>query len=275
MIKFPFDKYAKTKEGARYLKDSDIENFAEEVLFDYNNDLLKKPQKIDWSHFLEFYLKCNICFAKIFCDDPSNEILGATSFDDAVPLAIWDDKGQKSSIELNSGEIVFDTQLEDQPQRLLFTAFHEAGHWMLQSDYYFSKNISRNQISIFGDEQKFIKCCRKADIEMIEKKHKRELTPEEHLEHQANVFSAAILLPKKLLIKLIPKLQKKYSFIKCKNIEELEKQKDAKWKIENEISILFGVSHQVAQIRLEKLDTWLEKGEQLILSNVDKINFSP
>lgn len=262
MIRFPFDNFAKTKEGARYIKDADIENFAEEVLEDYNKELLEAPRIIDWNHFLEFYLKCNILFADIHCEDASNIILGATSFDDAVPLPVVYGEKDKTHIELNTGDIVLHSQLEGQPQRLRFTACHEGGHWMLHSEYYFAKNPAKGQMSLFGNEQKVLKCCRRTDIEPTEKKRRRDLTPEEHLEHQANVFSAAILVPRKVVCRILPELMDKYDFAICRTKYDLEEQNDKKWKIEEEIAAFFGVSHQVAQIRLDKMGVWTKEQKQ-------------
>jgi Zn-dependent peptidase ImmA (M78 family) len=254
MVKFPHDKYKK-KNGVSCIKDADIEIYAELVLADYNRELLDKPQPMPWSDFLETYLERDIQFANIHCEDFGEEILGTCSFDDNVPLTIYnDEKNCKESIELNTGDIVLNSLLESQKSRLLFTALHESGHWLLHQPYYFAKNPMKNQISLFGDEPKIIKCCRTADIEQSNNKRKL-VTPEDFIEHQANVLAAALAVPRRTLRKLVHRLSKKYNYEMDKCGDELEicEKQNA---IISEVANTFGVSKQVAKIRFEQLGDW-------------------
>lgn len=287
MLNFPHHRHKKSKDGASYIKDVDIENYAEQVLADFNSTLLETPQAIDWLRFLEFYLGRNINFASITPHADGEDILGACSFDDLVPLSIYNAEFERNEIlELNTGDIALHTLLEKQPQRLLFTALHEGGHWAMHQPYYFAKNQAKGQLSFFGDTQKVIKCCRKSDIEPSKSK-KSLATTEDHLEHQANVFAAAIAVPRKAVLKIIPELFKKhgYELRKLQNkdniltpdnfTEELLDRLITEGLIENDIASIFGVSKQVAKIRLEQLNVWYDKTEiEKIIDQQHNVNWS-
>ena len=260
---FPHEKCYKNKDGSHCIKHEYIEEYAEQLLEHYNPELLKTPQQIDWTDFLE-YLGLNIDFANIAKHTDGEDILGTCCFDDLVPLPIYNEKKERTEVkELNTGDVVLNSILEQQPQRLLFTALHEGGHWVLHKPYYFGMLQAKGQMSLFGEADKVIKCCRKSDIEP---KGKHNLvTTEDFLENQANVFAAAVAVPKKVVKKLVPTLFKKYNYYKLKDgesenaLERFSKRCD----IISELAALFGVSKQVIDIRLAQLGLWYENEETL------------
>jgi len=264
MIVFPHDNFGKNKDGASYISDNAIEDFVELLIKDYKPDLLETPQTVDWSHFLEFYLERNFQMARITPFSFGEDILGTCSFDDLVPLSVTNpETGKAESLQLNTGDIVLNSMLEEQPQRLLFTALHKGGHWVLHKPYYFAQNPAKGQMRMFGDEQKVIKCCRKSDIES----RRRLETTEDHLEHQANVFAAAFAMPRKAVLKVIPKILRTHKY-EYRNPQETDIDLDRLCKeseIESEVAALFGVSKQVAKIRLEQLKVWYKKNDLLSL----------
>jgi Zn-dependent peptidase ImmA (M78 family) len=262
MVKFPHSEYKK-KKGVSCIKDTDIELYAELVLADYNRELLDNPQPMPWSDFIETYLGRDIQFANIYCEDSGEKILGTCSFDDNVPLTIYNnEKNHKESIELNTGDIVLNSVLEQQKPRLLFTALHESGHWLLHQPYYFAKNPNKNQMRMFDDEVKIVKCCRTTDIEHNDSKRKL-VTPEDFIEHQANVLAAALAVPYKALQKLVPNLFKKYQYEQtvqeCDAAAICEIQED----IIGEVANIFGVSKKVAEIRLGQFGAWRDTPDLL------------
>ena len=64
--------------------------------------------------------------------------------------------------ELNKGDVVFNSILEEQPQRL-FTALH-GGHWLCISLTILSRYPMIDKYQCLA-KLKAIKCCRKSDIE--------------------------------------------------------------------------------------------------------------
>ena len=55
MIPFRWSKVS-SYDGTPILKDSEIDALTEMLLEDYNAKLLKELGKVDWCHFLEYYL---------------------------------------------------------------------------------------------------------------------------------------------------------------------------------------------------------------------------
>ncbi len=55
MIPFRWSKVS-NYDGTPILKDVEIDALSEMLLGDYNPKLLKEPGKVDWCHFLEYYL---------------------------------------------------------------------------------------------------------------------------------------------------------------------------------------------------------------------------
>lgn len=76
------------KNNTPILKDVEIDDLAEMILYDYKPKLLKEPGPINYLHFLESYLGATIEFKDIYYDD--KPIWGATSFNDDEPLKVFD-----------------------------------------------------------------------------------------------------------------------------------------------------------------------------------------
>ena len=73
MIDFSWSRVDK-KDNTPILKDTEIDDLAEDLLADYKPQLLKEPTPINYLHFLESYLGANVEFMDIYYED--KRILG-------------------------------------------------------------------------------------------------------------------------------------------------------------------------------------------------------
>jgi len=230
MVEFKCHRFRK---DVPFIKDADIDLFAEAVIADYNPKMLTDVISIDYMHFLEVYLRLDFQFADIYFGSNEEPIEGATAFNEGDKLKIFDKAQMRTDkIVLGRGSVVLDNTLtaSNMARRQLFTGLHEGGHWMLHQRYY-----SRNGFQLsFLEPTASMMCCRKSGIE-----GKRELkTNEDFLEHQANMFASAIAMPKAIILKVMSSELKKY-----------QTKTDSAFML----SKMFDVSEIAAKIRLEKL----------------------
>lgn len=242
--------YKTSNKGVPILKDIDIDFFAEAFLRDFKPGLLSEPQEIDIEDFSENYLG----LVPAYIDLSSNKsVLGKMVFNNTKKIPIYrPDLHQADYITAKRGTMMIDNSLleEKTEYRLRSTTGHESGHWVLQQEYF---TVNPYQISFFPSLQFTSTACRKEDIEG-NCMGKRELeTEHDWLEHQAKVFSAAILMPKSTFtMAAMDSTLRKNIRNSCGGFEEDQILAD-------HLSTIFNVSQASAKIRLSKLGLSMEE----------------
>ena len=255
MIEFRWSKVDR-KDNTPILRDTEIDNLAENLLDDYKPQLLKEPAPINYLHFLESYLGANVEFMDIHYED--KPIWGATAFNDDEYLKVFDRENWRIGVrKLMNRTIVIDNYVmrEGKEGLALFTGLHEGGHLWLHPGVFVKLDYG-GQLSFFENEKPKINpvvCCRQNNIESFG--HKKKLvTSEDFREHQADYFASAIAMPKSTFIPLAKEILKSEGISGDRVVTGVDFQHD--WFAESEfpkrISEAYGVSKQAAFIKLRK-----------------------
>lgn len=190
-----------TKDGTPIIKDTEIADYAEALVRDYDARYLEEPWELDPLKFSEYYLGANLDFVDIYCEE-GEQIAGATVFN-RENIKLFDREHLRTrceTFEPNTILIDNETMKEGRETFARFTVFHEDGHLCMHPAVF---RINPQQMTIFDmieqDTPKSVICCRKNNIE--EKRHKL-VTQEDFREHQANTFAGAITMPKRIFTEI-------------------------------------------------------------------------
>lgn len=199
MLDFQCNRHA--KDGTPIIKDIEIAEYAEKLVSDYNIRYLREPWNLDPLKFSEHYLGADLDFVDIYCEE-GEQIAGATLFN-REKIRLFDRENLRTiceTYEANTILIDNDTMKEGKEAFARFTVLHEDGHLCMHPSVF--RNCS-GQMSIFdlmpSEVPRNAICCRKAKIE----EHGSKLiTQEDFREHQANVFAAAVAMPKQIFMEI-------------------------------------------------------------------------
>ncbi len=231
--------------------DDYIRQYAKTVLADYRPELLTDPGKIDIKDFLENYMKLKVKVADIYSFSDEAPAAAAAVFRDTESFAIVSDRGfGPRFVRAEAGTVVFDRSIVNKEYLLRFTALHEAAHFLMHSFCYKNARKRCERRMIFGSRA----LC----------------TPDDFLEHQANAFAGAILMPDELFIDTARSFFKRAGF------------EDGIWERHTDKARLndhvfkeflvycrerFGVSHSAAIVQLKNYglleDRYEKEGEDL------------
>ena len=243
-----FDCAIRHRDGTPVIKDVQIEEYAQMLLADYNRNLLSGlPEKIDPFHFVEVYLGAKLDFQDIYYEDDEQPIYGLTCFNDDRIRVFDREHMAVTQIKVKAETIILDNVLlrRGRESLLLFTLLHEGGHFCMHREV-FDRMYAR------GCQERF--CHRRKEPG---KKYSRRLeTQRDFREHQANVFAAAIAMPRQTMEPCADKMIRCAGFpegvfvtgLSCDNI----KQKYLEQLILS-FAKAYGVSNDAARIRLEKI----------------------
>ena len=163
-----------------------LEEYATKVLKQYKPKCLSVPQAVDVHDFMENFMKLNIDYKNLSCD---NSILGLTSFNNGI-FYVWDDgRETQYPIEVQKGTVILENSLLDSQHdgRERFTVMHECSHQLLHKKIYESvPDISKDGLL----------ACAKRDIDPGKK---RLNTSKDWIEWQANTLAASILTPRDMV----------------------------------------------------------------------------
>lgn len=259
MIEFCCNRYH-SQDMTPIVSDNDIRDYAETILEDYKPQLIKEPGKINGEHFLESYLGATIDYQDIYYNYEEGPIAGATVFNDDK-VCVFDRENQCiKSIDVCAGTIIIDneTMAEGKEGYALFTQLHEGGHLCIHPSVY---RKMAGQMTLFDtsttEGESHVVLCKRSSIEG---KRGRLVTQEDFREHQANVFAAAVAMPRKTFIPTAQYYIRTSSIGNTKDIiiapstnafdmdYELEKH-----KVINDIADVFGVSRSAAEVQLRCL----------------------
>lgn len=247
MIKFNWDKVHRP-DNTPIISDMEIENLVEGLLGDYKPELLERPMPVTPEHFAEAYLELSIDYQRIF--SPEDNVVGTMVFNNEY-LPVYGDDGEVHRIRIPANTIVIHeaTACDDKLQAFMrFTILHECGHAWMHGRVY-----RRNPLWILlgNKSSQMVKCFRSSLTEC------RKLTTEaDFREHQANVFAAAVAMPRATFVPYANQLLKAYGLAERLSVESSNEYFsicEAYSALLADLAETYKVSLQAADIRLHKL----------------------
>ena len=199
MIEFncPNRKY----DGTPVVCDLEVMAYAEAHVGDYKPELLKTPGKINALHFVESYLNASVDVQDIRNAVPGMEINGITVFKDAM-ITVREDSGYVSKL-FHAGAIVIDQSVIGMKDGFeQFTIVHEGGHFCMHYPAFCGQDI----LAARSVMDKIM--CRSSMIE-TDRPENRKWTDRDFMEHQANVYAAAVLMPRSTFVPFVMELNRK------------------------------------------------------------------
>jgi len=240
--------------------DREIDELAHAILADYKPDLLREPGKINLEHFLEHYLGANVQFHDIYNDDPEHPILALTTFTEGSVNVFNREKECVSSIVVPARTIIIDNEVMDQGNEgfALFSGLHEGGHLTLHWNVFVDDNgiaHGRKEATAYGrkDDTASVICCRRENIENYGFT-KKERSPADWREHQADYYAAAIAMPNATFIPFVHQFFRDNEVYKGHIKMGYNPDLDilAHDLLPEYISEVYGVSRRAARIKLRK-----------------------
>lgn len=185
--------------GVPILTKRAINNLAENYIRDFKPEALITPQAIDIDDFAFNYLGLKQDFHHLSHDE---SILGVMIFDD-TELPVYNPEQHKAEYSLiDGGTIVIDNTLTEtaQENRYRYTIGHEVGHAIFHKAY-FKYEASRE-----NSNQKSLHMLKRLEDTNNSCKSSVRWTDLDFIEWQANYYSAAVLMPKSMVLKLLREL---------------------------------------------------------------------
>ena len=244
-------------DGTPIIRDVDIMSYAERQLKDYRPELLEEPGKIDPVHFIEKYLGANIDFQYVYYEEGASPIAGATVFNDE-DVRVFDRENQcVKDIHVDAGTIIIDNGTVELGNEgfTRFTELHEAGHFCMHQAVY--REIP-GQMTLFeksgsGTAARNVVLCKR---ETMEGTRKKLVTQEDFREHQANVYAAALEMPRRPFENLTKSLIRQYDIGREAN-QMLVIPRELNYdfevglsRIKNDLSSAFGASLTAVEVQL-------------------------
>ncbi len=177
--------------GLPILSNREIDRIAEHVLADYDPDLLSVPQPVPIDLIMESYF--GLVFDYLYLSH-DGYILGATVFKDGFVRSIFNPERQQAEEHwARRGDILIDSRLLEpsNTRRKRATMAHECGHWLFHQEYHRRSEGDAIAASMVVDK--------KDDME--DRNENYLVKDREWLEHHANYFSGAILMPESMFRK--------------------------------------------------------------------------
>lgn len=232
-------KLKKRKSGLPIISHAEIDRHVERYLEDYNPSLLSEPQAVNIENFAEYYLGLNLEYVYL---SHCGLILGRMIFREKEMVPVYDPRKQRAEyLCAGRGTLLIDnTLLQDYTDyRFRSTIGHECGHWVYHSDYctFFDHHITQGIV-----QPEAAIGCRQSDMDGSTDgdSRKKLISDKDWMEHQANYFSAAILMPKTPFMDAV--------------LELMEQEKLIGSALPNALSKIFQVSPKSAEIRLTQLN---------------------
>lgn len=251
MIKFKPRRVNSEDGRTPILYDREIDEFAEAVLKDYRPELLKEPGKIDTAHFLEYYYGANIRYLDIYNEDEDKPIRALTTFTEGN-IEVFDRENDcVSCVYLPARTVVYDNEVTEKGNEgiELYSGGHESGHLSFHLNVFVDQ--WGNPYTKNGDYATII-CCQRNNIENTNFSAKRTLS--DWQEHQADYYSAAIIMPNRTFRPMVNKFLIDHGVhrgsIKLGRSYELDIL--ANDLLPQYIQDIYGVSKRAAKIKLRK-----------------------
>lgn len=230
-----FESFRMKPNGVPILQKAEIEILAEKYILDFNPEAARTPMEIDIDSFIQNYLRLEQDFQYL---SHNGLYLGMMVFNDTdrVPVYVPETKSAEY-ISARAGTVIIDNSLLEagMEHRYRYTMGHEGGHAVLHK-WYFSNTLE--QLSTRDGLGTIVQC------RAVPSGGKAKPVPQwddlDRMEWQANYFSAALLMPKAMVLKLIGSI--KNCGLKIRDVKYVQ-----------EVVNTFNVSWQAAANRLRCL----------------------
>ncbi len=237
-----------------YVTNDVLENYAENIVWDFAPQLLNNPGPIDADKFLEFYLCLNVDSR---CISHKEQILGLTAFSDGTVEILNVETGMIEDFPVTAGTVIIDISLDSKRNiaRRRFTIIHEGCHWILHRKFFTEYNP-------FGPASIYEKRYLAAKTGRLDHNSSQEDNTEvDMMERQADFLTSAILMPRPALRKAFRNYfsligDKPHQIVRGANCVEDSYAK----QMTEYIAKVFNVSKRAALIRLEKLRAIVDNG---------------
>lgn len=255
MVEFRWSR--RSKDHTPIIRDIDIIEFTEAVLSDYKPELLEKPGRIDPEHFIERYLGATIDYQDIYNPNVKGLIAGATIFN-RESLMVYDKEHDTiKSILVEPDTIIIDNSVADSGHFGFeeFTAMHEAGHFQMHPDVY---KRDSNQMSFFGMGLMNSASAANGTLCMrsnIGQSKSPLVTNEDFREHQANTYSASMLMPRRTFISYVYERNQLDGYANGIHVILPQYDPDGEKKLKALIAHLsrtYGVSRSAVRVNMQK-----------------------
>ena len=234
------------------MSNEEIDAFAEAVLADYRPELLKEPGKLDTAHLLEYYMGAEIQFLDIYNEDPDKPIRALTTLTDGDIKVFDPDNNCVSYVNLPARTVVIDNEVTEPGNEgiELFTQGHEAGHIILHWNVFLDRY--GNPYEKVHDNYAAVICCQRSAIQNNSFSVKKTLA--DWLEHQADYFTAAILMPNRTFRPLVIRFLRDNGIYNGSIILGRSSELDilGDYLLPQYIQEIYGVSITAAKIKLHK-----------------------
>ncbi len=251
MIKFNWNTVHRP-DNTPIIRDVEIEELVEELIRDYKPELLERPMAVNPEHFAEAYLGLSIDYQRIF--SPDDNVVGAMVFNDEC-IPVYGENGEIHLIRVPANTMLIheDTATDDKFRKFMrFTMLHECGHAWMHGNVY---RRNADQLLLFkgwDNTPQLVKCFRSSLMDC----QRPLVTEEDFREHQANVFAAAMAMPKATFIPYVKQLLDEYG-LNGKVSDQYAGGSLLFYEIYNafltKLAETYDVSCQAAEIKLRKL----------------------
>lgn len=256
-----YDKY-----GTPVLKNSDIESYAEAVIADFDASILKEPTKFPFERFLEYYLGLTLIYSDIYYDKDAKQILGAAVFEDGYIKIFNKTKMTVDNLYVQANSVILDNTLKHNRQegRLLFTALHESGHFLLHPLMYHVGMIMQAKLSP-------VLLCERDSIEITKEKDFEKSGGWK--EYQADYFASCLAMPNKTVVPLLREVMDFNGYYE--DIIEYHNSGDQNYffvanTLTNLLMYKYGVSKRSAQLKIKKLGI-IRKADPIVTDEEKKL----
>lgn len=197
--------------GNPIVYNTEIWEYAEALVGDYKPLLLEKPAAINPLHFAEAYLGATVDYQNIYFEEHESPIAGATVFNDDVVKVFDRERMCIKNIPVSAKTILIDIPTMEAmcEEYHNFTVLHEGGHLTMHREAY---QRAPHQMGLPAERTApSVVQCRRSTV-CTTSRYRRNWTPEQHREHQANVFAAFVAMPRQTFIPLAQELIRRADF---------------------------------------------------------------
>lgn len=188
-------------DGTPVVCDLEVMAYAEAQVGDYKPELLRTPGKMNALRFVESYLEASVDVQDIYNIVPGMGINGITVFKDAM-IPVRED-GESVNKVFPAGAVIIDSGVMEREDGFAqFTIVHEGGHFAIHYPAFCGQDI----LAARSGMDKIM--CRSTMLESDKLENKR-WTDRDFMEHQANVYAAAVLMPRQTFVPFVMDLNRK------------------------------------------------------------------
>lgn len=252
------------RNGVPIVSKKELDYLGEELVSDFCPEAMREPLAVDMERFVQTYLNMEQDFQYL---SSGCVYLAMTVFNDTNKVPVYNPGARRAEyISARAGTVIIDKRLleERQKHRYRFTLGHEASHGILHAGYF---AYCPEQISLFDRGAVPMIRCRMAEPLDGVSKPVTQWTDGDRMEWQANRLSSAILMPRKMVYKLVTdRLADRAGALR---LTDGVRPASAIFQNPNTVSLVsetFGVSKEAAMYRLRELGLIDKKADAEVLT---------